>query len=144
MGNIITGILFAVIAAIGWGASAVLSRIALEKTDPRLATIVSLFFSSIIMFSISLSTQFNEFEKLIVSDFLWFFSAGLTSFAAGSLLNYVGIKNIGVSKASPLFGTSPLFAALLAIIILNENPTIMLGMGIVIVTFGIILITKSK
>ncbi|HIB35935.1 MAG TPA: EamA family transporter [Dehalococcoidia bacterium] len=144
MGNIITGILFAVIAAIGWGASAVLSRIALEKTDPRLATIVSLFFSSIIMFSISLSTQFNEFEKLIVSDFLWFFSAGLTSFAAGRLLNYVGIKNIGVSKASPLFGTSPLFAALLAIIILNENPTIMLGMGIVIVTFGIILITKSK
>ena len=135
MGNIITGILFAVIAAIGWGASAVLSRIALEKTDPRLATIVSLFFSSIIMFSISLSTQ---------SDFLWFFSAGLTSFAAGRLLNYVGIKNIGVSKASPLFGTSPLFAALLAIIILNENPTIMLGMGIVIVTFGIILITKSK
>ena len=128
MENIITGILFAVIAAIGWGASAVLSRIALEKTDPRLATIVSLFFSSIIMFSISLSTQFNEFEKLIVSDFL----------------NYVGIKNIGVSKASPLFGTSPLFAALLAIIILNENPTIMLGMGIVIVTFGIILITKSK
>ena len=144
MGNIITGILFAVIAAIGWGASAVLSRIALEKTDPRLATIVSLFFSSIIMFSISLSTQFNEFEKLIVSDFLWFFSAGLTSFDAGRLLNYVGIKNIGVSKASPLFGTSPLFAALLAIIILNENPTIMLGMGIVIVTFGIILITKSK
>ena len=144
MGNIITGILFAVIAAIGWGASAVLSRIALEKTDPKLATIVSLFFSSIIMFSISLSTQFNEFEKLIVSDFLWFFSAGLTSFAAGRLLNYVGIKNIGVSKASPLFGTSPLFAALLAIIILNENPTIMLGMGIVIVTFGIILITKSK
>jgi len=144
MENIITGILFAVIAAIGWGASAVLSRIALEKTDPRLATIVSLFFSSIIMFSISLSTQFNEFEKLIVSDFLWFFSAGLTSFAAGRLLNYVGIKNIGVSKASPLFGTSPLFAALLAIIILNENPTIMLGMGIVIVTFGIILITKSK
>ena len=144
MGNIITGILFAVIAAIGWGASAVLSRIALEKTDPRLATIVSLFFSSIIMFSISLSTQFNEFEKLIVSDFLWFFSAGLTSFAAGRLLNYVGIINIGVSKASPLFGTSPLFAALLAIIILNENPTIILGMGIVIVTFGIILITKSK
>ena len=39
MGNITTGILFAVIAAIGWGASAVLSRIALEKTDPRLATI---------------------------------------------------------------------------------------------------------
>ena len=144
MENIITGILFAVIAAIGWGASAVLSRIALEKTDPRLATIVSLFFSSIIMFSISLSTQFNEFEKLIVSDFLWFFSAGLTSFAAGRLLNYVGIKNIGVAKASPLFGTSPLFAALLAIIILGEKPTIMLGMGIVIVTFGIILMTKSK
>ena len=116
----------------------------MEKTDPRLATIVSLFFSSIIMFSLSLSMQFNEFEKLVVSDFLWFFSAGLTSFAAGRLLNYVGIKNIGVSKASPLFGTSPLFAALLAIIILNENPTIMLGMGIILVTFGIILITKSK
>ena len=144
MENIITGILFAVFAAIGWGASAVVSRVALEKTDPRLATIVSLFFSSMIMFSISFSTQFTEFEKLIVSDFLWFFSAGLTSYAAGRLLNYVGIKNIGVAKASPLFGTSPLFAALLAIIILNEQPTIMLGIGIVLVTFGIILITKSK
>ena len=121
-----------------------MSRLALEDTDPRLATIVSLFFSSMIMFSLSLSTQFNEFEKLAVSDFLWFFSAGLTSFAAGRLLNYVGIKNIGVSKASPLFGTSPLFAALLAIIILGETPTIMLGIGIILVTFGIILITKSK
>lgn len=144
METMITGILFAIIAAIGWGASAVLSRLALEKTDPKLATIVSLFFSSIIMFSLSISTQFNEFEKLVVSDFLWFFSAGLTSFAAGRLLNYVGIKNIGVSKASPLFGTAPLFAALLAIIILGEKPTIMLGMGIILVTFGIILITKSK
>ena len=42
------------------------------------------------------------------------------------------------------FGTSPLFAALLAIIILGETPTIMLGIGIILVTFGIILITKSK
>ena len=68
METIITGVLFAIIAAIGWGASAVLSRLALEDTDPRLATIVSLFFSSMIMFSLSLSTQFNEFEKLAVSE----------------------------------------------------------------------------
>ena len=63
METIITGVLFAIIAAIGWGASAVLSRLALEDTDPRLATKDSLFFSSMIMYSLSLSTQFNEFEK---------------------------------------------------------------------------------
>ena len=59
-----TGIIFALIAASGWGASAVFTKIALDKIDTRLGTIVSLFFSTVVMFSISIIFQTNEFENI--------------------------------------------------------------------------------
>ena len=139
-----TGIIFALIAASGWGASAVLTKIALDKIDTRLGTIVSLFFSTVVMFSISIIFQTNEFENIELNHMKWFFAAGLFTFALGRLLNYTGVKFAGVSKSTPLVGTSTLFATILAIVLLGESPTILIGLGILLVTIGIIFITKSK
>ena len=139
-----TGIIFALIAASGWGASAVFTKIALDKIDTRLGTIVSLFFSTVVMFSISIIFQTNEFENIELNHMKWFFAAGLFTFALGRLLNYTGVKFAGVSKSTPLVGTSTLFATILAIVLLVESPTILIGLGILLVTIGIIFITKSK
>ena len=139
-----TGIIFALIAASGWGASAVFTKIALDKIDTRLGTIVSLFFSTVVMFSISIIFQTNEFENIELNHMKWFFAAGLFTFALGRLLNYTGVKFAGVSKSTPLVGTSTLFPTILAIVLLGESPTILIGLGILLVTIGIIFITKSK
>ena len=139
-----TGIIFALIAASGWGASAVFTKIALDKIDTRLGTIVSLFFSTVVMFSISIFFQTNEFENIELNHMKWFFAAGLFTFALGRLLNYTGVKFAGVSKSTPLVGTSTLFATILAIVLLGESPTVLIGLGILLVTIGIIFITKSK
>ena len=139
-----TGIIFALIAASGWGASAVFTKIALDKIDTRLGTIVSLFFSTVVMFSISIIFQTSEFGNIELNHMKWFFAAGLFTFALGRLLNYTGVKFAGVSKSTPLVGTSTLFATILAIVLLGESPTILIGLGILLVTIGIIFITKSK
>ena len=139
-----TGIIFSLIAASGWGASAVFTKIALDKIDTRLGTIVSLFFSTIVMFSISIIFQGSKFGDLELNHMKWFFAAGFFTFAMGRLLNYTGVKFVGVSKSTPLVGTSTLFATILAIVLLGESPTILIGLGILLVTIGIIFITKSK
>jgi transporter family protein len=139
-----TGILFALIAASGWGSSAVFTKIALEKIDTRLGTIVSLFFSTIVMFTISLATQIDHFSKLKMPDMIWFFAAGVFTFSLGRLLNYTGISFVGVSKSTPLVGTSTLFATIFAILLLGEKPSPLIGIGVLLVTIGIIFITKSK
>ena len=138
------GILFALIAASGWGASAVFTKIALEKIDTRLGTIVSLFFSTIVMFSITSIFQFEKFNNIKPIHMVWFFAAGVFTFALGRLLNYTGVKFVGVSKSTPLVGTSTLFATILAKLLLGESPNIFIGIGILLVTIGIIFITKSK
>ena len=109
-----TGIIFSLIAASGWGASAVFTKIALDKIDTRLGTIVSLFFSTIVMFSISIIFQGSKFGDLELNHMKWFFAAGFFTFAMGRLLNYTGVKFVGVSKSTPLVGTSTLFATILA------------------------------
>ena len=96
------------------------------------------------MFSISIIFQTNEFENIELNHMKWFFAAGLFTFALGRLLNYTGVKFAGVSKSTPLVGTSTLFATILAIVLLGESPTILIGLGILLVTIGIIFITKSK
>ena len=47
----------------------------------------------------------------------------------GRLLNYTSVEHIGVGKATPLIGTTPLFASITAILFMDEKITIPIMIG---------------
>ncbi|MDA1000362.1 MAG: EamA family transporter [bacterium] len=76
--------------------------------------------------------------------YLWIMAGGIVRPALFAILFSIGIARIGVARAAPLKGASPLLGALLAIIFLGENPAWYHLAGIVLVVAGGGIISSGK
>ena len=78
------------------------------------------------------------------AKYLWLLAAGV--FHPGLFLIFflIGIEKIGVSRAAPIKGSSPLLGALLGMIFLQERPTWVHLAGLVMVVGGIGLLTSRN
>lgn len=77
-------------------------------------------------------------------DYLWIMAGGVGQPALFAIFFMVGISKIGVSRAAPIKGISPLFGAILAIIFLGERPAWFHIAGILLVTAGVALVSSGR
>ncbi len=70
------------------------------------------------------------------ASFLYFATAGLIHFIGGWGFMNASTQFIGASRMAAITGTSPLFAALLAIVTLHESLNLLLGGGILLIVAG--------
>ena len=138
------GIHFAILAAFCWGLSAVLVRLGVHSIAPTTGTWISLVPGSIAIMALAMTLHFQDIIELPKAAYLWFALGGFLNFTLGRLLNTIGIKLVGVSKAAPLFSTAPVFATILGITFLGETITVQLIVGTSLVVCGIILITSEQ
>ena len=138
------GIHFAIFASFCWGVSAVLVRLGVNSISPTTGTWISLLPGSLAIMTIALLLHLQDILQLPKVAFMWFALGGFLNFALGRLLNTIGIKLVGVSKAAPLFSTAPVFATILGITFLGETITIQLILGTSLVVCGIVLITSEQ
>ena len=78
------------------------------------------------------------------THYLWIIFAGLCNPGLFLIFYLTGISKIGVARAAPIKGSSPILGTLLAILILSEEPTWKNLAGIALVFSGITLITFEK
>jgi len=78
------------------------------------------------------------------SDLLFFALAGVFHFIGGWGFMNASARRIGVTRVSALTGLTPLFAASLAFISLNETVNKYIVMGIFLIVFGLFLTSTSK
>ena len=69
---------------------------------------------------------------------------GFLNFPLGRMFNYTSVTLVGVSKASTVVATSPLFATILAVIILGERVSPITLLGTVAVIGGLALTLNQK
>ena len=77
-------------------------------------------------------------------DYLWIMAGGVGQPALFAIFFMIGISRIGVSRAAPIKGTSPLFGAFLAILFLGERPAWFHLAGVVLVVAGVALVSSGK
>ena len=94
--------------------------------------------------ALAITLHFQDIIELPKAAYIWFALGGFLNFTLGRLLNTIGIKLVGVSKAAPLFSTAPVFATILGITFLGETITVQLIIGTSLVVCGIILITSEQ
>ena len=138
------GVALSLAAAMGFAGSAVFARIGLQHVRPTTGTIVSLLIG--ISITLTLSIIFHQKEIIALSGiaFLWFFISGLINFPLGRLLNYTGVSKIGVSKSTAIVGSSPLFAAILAVTVGGETLNAFIVVGTIGIIGGVALIVGQK
>ncbi len=69
---------------------------------------------------------------------LWFALAGCVGQGLGQMASFTGIQRMGVSRAAPIQGSSPIWAIFFAVLILGERPglPVWAGAGAVVIGVG--------
>ena len=139
-----TGIVFSLLAASGFAATAVFARTALQRMSTPYGTLLSLFVSTVAAMVIAAVLHPDELLGVGIVALGWLFLVGFLNFPLGRMFNYTSVRMVGVSKASTVVATSPLFATILAVIILGERVSPITLLGTVAVIGGLALTLNQK
>lgn len=137
------GVVFAFLAACGWGVDSVLARQGLRQVPPALGTFISLCASLPLITLIALLTDGDGFRRLTPAALLWFGVLGLINFPIGRQLNYRATRHLGASRAVAVFAASPLISVLLAGLLGEQlTPPLLAGAGLIVL--GVMLVVSSR
>ena len=137
-------IIFALMAATLWAITAIFVRLGLRHMPSSVGTLISLVVSFIVVFFIALVMDHKSLFSLPAVAFIWFAAHGVVNFLGGRFLNFTGVSMAGATRASPFVALSPLFAMVLAMVVLKERPSGIVVMGTVAIVLGVILIVSER
>ena len=67
---------------------------------------------------------------------LWFFLAGMMDPGLGVICYFVGFNRVGIARGATVLGTSPLFSAATAMVMLGERPNAWVWLGTLAIVVG--------
>ncbi|MEE9256987.1 MAG: DMT family transporter [bacterium] len=112
-----------------------------ERASPLTVTMLVNFWMSIT--ALALMPLSDTFEGDFVRALLFFIGVGLFGQAAARFLAYTSNKHIGVSRTNTIVAGSPIGAALMGVLILEERPAIEVWIGISLIVAGLVLLTSE-
>lgn len=135
------GMLFAVIFALLLGTASIFSRRGLATGS----------FAALLVISLAIGTPFFLVLTGLTTGFRNTPLLGVGYAAAGAVIGsvlgrslyFLGINYLGPGKSLSITATSPLYAAILAWLILDERLTILVILGTLTIVIGIILLSKD-
>jgi drug/metabolite transporter (DMT)-like permease len=140
-----SGALWAVIAGTGFGVFQTINRRAVSGMSAFVATFLQLLVSAIVLAIASAATEdLSALRDAPLSVYIYFSLAGLFHFAIGWTFFNASQKRIGASRTGALIGTTPLFAAALAFITLDESISIIALFGVLMSVVGAYVTNKSQ
>ena len=141
-----TGVGFALVAALGFGATAIFARLGMRHVRPTSGTAVSLIVGAVVTTAIAFSLHATEILALGAAAFAFILLNAALSYPVGRLFNFIGVQFAGASRASIVIGASPLVSVGLAVWLLDEDvsPAILIGTFLIIVGIGVVLSSRAK
>jgi drug/metabolite transporter (DMT)-like permease len=139
------GEILAALAGVGFGVFQSINRRAAFGIDVLRATFIVLLVSAIFLGVISV--VFEDLDLLWnapFSSWVLFIVAGLIHFLIGWTLLNISQRRIGAARTGALVGTTPLFATVLAAVMLSEWPKTMAIVGVLIVVIGVYFTTPKE
>ena len=134
-----TGIGLALLAASGFGATAIFARLGLRGMTTPYGVVLSMVVSASAAMVIALVLHPGEVIGVSLAALGWFLLVGLLNFPLGRMFNYLSVRLAGVSRASTVVAASPLFATALAVVILDESVNAAILVGTASIIAGLIL-----
>ncbi len=139
-----SGVLWAMIAGMGFGVFQVINRRAGRGVDTYRATLILLLVSAVILSTVSLVTQDLSLLRTAPPGALVSFGlAGLIHFFAGWTLLSMSQKRVGAARTGALVGSTPLFATTIAALVLGEFLRPLALLGVVLVVTGVYLVSNG-
>ena len=132
----------AIFSAMGWASDSVLVRLGLRRSNIFAAMLMSFAVSTACMWIYLIATTSLEF--LSSPAMIYFIISGCVQPLLARALFYEGITRIGVARAGPLRGTEPLFATIIGVSFLHEEPGALVYMGTILIMTSLWLISGQQ
>ena len=148
--ELLIGNLLVLLGSVIWSLYSVLGKkIQINSKDVSNVTLkfstLSFFLASIPIFLILVfSPEFNSFMQYNLESWFWILFMGIVTTGMGIYLLFWGLQYIEVSKGISLAFLKPIFATILAFLLLSEEPTLVLFISISLVVVSILIINKKK
>ena len=132
----------AILTAILWAVSTVLSAEVLKKIDPIRSNVIRTLFSAVLSIPIAIVTEdLNSLFNVDLNALILVILAAIIGFGVGDTLLFKSITIIGVSRAYTIVYTSPFFTMILAVAFLNEPFIIRYLVGTILIVLAVIVIS---
>jgi len=133
---------FALLAAMGWAADGILVRKGSRYSDVSSAVLLGFLVTCGLLWTFNL--WYFPLHLLYNPAVIYFVLSGLIQPALVRMIHYTGIVRLGVSRAGPLRGVTPLIALFFAIIFLSERPSLLVYIAVVFTVAGVGLISYRR
>lgn len=137
-------VLFALVASVSWGLSAVCVRLGQRYVTTSGGTMVSLLAGVGLAGLLVLLFDRGAAGELDVSTLLIFGLVGLFNFPLGRFFNYISIRHLGVGRSTPIVASTPLPAFVIAVLFLDETINLATLAGTLLVLAGIYLTLRAS
>ena len=123
-------------AAICAGVAQIFIRISTEHGNSNHALVVVMLINIVIIIPIAAIVSYPEYG-INLESIMAFAAAGISGTMCGRAFAYMSIKRIGASRTEAIVASQPLYAVLIAVIILRESVTIGHFAGILLIMAGV-------
>jgi drug/metabolite transporter (DMT)-like permease len=139
-----TGVLWAIVAGIGFGVFQAFNRRAGRSIDSYLSTFLLLLCSSITLVIVSVLTEdLGPLLEAPWTAYLNFGLAGFVHFLLGWTFLTLSQKRVGAARTGALIGTTPLFAFAVGLVFFGETLSLPVIIGVVLVMGGVYLVSNG-
>lgn len=139
-----TGVLWAVVAGIGFGFFQSFNRRAGRSFDAYIATFLLLLISAVILAIASVATEdLTLLQTAPLVALVNFGLAGFIHFFIGWTFLTISQNRIGAARTGALVGATPLFATIVAVLAFGEFLRLPVLLGVATVVIGVYLVSNS-
>ena len=139
-----TGVLWAIVAGIGFGAFQSFNRRAGRSIDSYLSTFMLLVVSAVVLVVVSLLTEdLSLLRKAPLLAYVNFGLAGFVHFFLGWTFLTLSQKLVGAARTGALIGTAPLFAFVVGLAFFGEVLSLPVVIGVILVISGVYLVSNA-
>ena len=139
-----TGILWAIVAGLGFGVFQAFNRRAGRSIDSYLSTYMLLVASSIVLVVVALLTEdLSALRQAPLMAYVNFGLAGFVHFFLGWTFLTLSQKLVGAARTGALIGTTPLFAFAVGLVFFGEVLSLPIIIGVILVMSGVYLVSNG-
>ncbi|MFX0113263.1 MAG: DMT family transporter [Candidatus Hodarchaeota archaeon] len=140
----ILGVLFALLAAFSFATAQLLYRVGLKTHDYLSGMLIRGSIAIPILITATIALSDLSTYRILSAELWIILVCSAIALCIGDLLHLAGLKITPLSRAVPLSATYPIFTTFFAVILLNEQPSLILIMGTCVVVAGVSLVVRKK
>ena len=138
------GVIYSLLTVLGFALTYFVVRLATQHIRPSSVTFISATMAGIVGFALASIFLRDQLLSVSLVAFGWFCVVAFVQVLLARYLSYTSIHMAGITRATPVLSTTPLFATLFGVVFLDERVTPLLLIGTLAITAGIILIVRQQ